>query len=330
MPIDRYPPVDLFALIPKLATDFAPGLRGLDRLLDDDLLVRRIRADLAQRHPHTLTHGRHSTPVEVVLRLLVVKHLYHWSDDRTEHFVADSLVLRQFCRVYLEPVPDDTALIRWAKLLGSATMAQLNGRVVELARSYKVTRGRKLRVDSTVVETTIRSPTDSRLLGDGVRVLSRLPRRAKDLAEDGAGLGKEVFRSRARSVRRLTRQLHRVARRQGAQAAEGLQGASRQLLGIANASHRQATRVRAALRDRAQSAAQRVVAHFDHFLPLIEQAITQATRRVLRGETVPAPEQRLGLFAPQTPVVKRHKAGKEVECGRKLWLAEVEGGIVSD
>src|ERR671932_896013 len=73
---DRYDPINLFALVPKLMTDFEPELRELDRLLDDDGILQRVKADLARRYPHSLTRGRHSTPVEVLLHLLVVKRLY--------------------------------------------------------------------------------------------------------------------------------------------------------------------------------------------------------------------------------------------------------------
>src|ERR671920_7292 len=142
-------------------------------------------ADLLKRYPHSARLGRHSTPVEVVLRLLVVKRLYGWSYEQTEHFVSDSLVLRQFCRVYLQPVPDDTTLIRWANLIGPETVAALNDRVVALAQAMRVTHGRKLRIDGTVVETNIRYPTDSKTLVDGVRVLSRLLRRAKNVLGEG-------------------------------------------------------------------------------------------------------------------------------------------------
>jgi len=134
--------------------------------------------------------------------------------------VSDSLVLRQFCRVYRQPVPEDTTLIRWANLIGPDTVAALNDRVVALAQACRVTRGRKRRIDGTVVETTLRSPTDSTTRGDGVRVLSRLLRRAKGVLGDGAALGQAAVRTRTRSVRRLTQQSHRVARRKGEQAAE--------------------------------------------------------------------------------------------------------------
>lgn len=326
---DRYAPQDLCALVPGAGLALDPVLARLDTLLDDDDLYQRVRADLAVRRPQTTRRGRHSTPVEVILRLLVVKRLYGWSYEETERFVADSLVLRQFCRVYLLPVPDDTTLIRWANLIGPETVAALNDRVVALAREQRVTRGRKLRIDGTVVETTIRHPTDSKTLGDGVRVLSRLLRRAKHVLGEGATLGAEAFRTRTRSVRRLTQQLHRVARRKGEQAAEDLKQAYAKLIGITQASQRQATRVSAALRDRAPEAGQRIADQLEHFLPLVDQAIAQATRRVLRGEAVPAEDKLLSLFEPHTQAIRRHKPGKPTEFGRKVLIDEVEGGIVS-
>src|SRR5437763_13326294 len=142
---DRYQPVDLFALVPQLDLEFEPRLAQLDQLLDDDQIFARVRDGLGRRCPLTRVHGRRSTPVEVILRMLVVMRLYRWSFAKTEYFVNDSLVLRQFCRIYLEKVPDDTTLIRWAKLVGPETLQELNDRAVELARARKLTRGRSPR-----------------------------------------------------------------------------------------------------------------------------------------------------------------------------------------
>src|SRR5215207_1533452 len=197
---DRYEPMNIFALVPALSFTIEPVLARLDSLLDDDALFREVKSDLARRFPRTLIDGRPSTPVEVILRLLVIKHLHGWSYAQTERWVNDSLVLRQFCRVYLRPVPDDTTLIRWANLIQPATLRRLLDHVVGLARSFKVTRGRKLRIDGTVVETDIHHPTDSTLLHDGVRVLSRALRRAKGLVGGAADLGRKVFRDRRLSV----------------------------------------------------------------------------------------------------------------------------------
>src|SRR5919199_3913680 len=199
---DRYAALGLFALVPQWHLQFEPELAELDRLLADDELFAQVKADLARRHPQSTRTGRPGTPVEVILRLLVVKHLYGWSYEQTEQFVNDSVVLRQFCRLYLAPVPDDTTLLRWANLIQPATLHRLLERVTELARARKVTRGRKLRLDSTVVETDIHHPSDSTLLADGVRVLSRLVRRAKAVVASSTSGARALWRERTPAAKR--------------------------------------------------------------------------------------------------------------------------------
>lgn len=167
---DRYDPVDIFIMVPQLSHAIEPVIVQLNDLLDDDAIFQYVKADLSKRYPHTTTTGRPSTPVEVILRMLLIKHLYGWSYAQTEQWVSDSLVLRDFCRIYWQAVPDDTTLIRWATLIQPATLHQLLDHVVQLARQLKVTHGRKLRIDGTVVETNIHAPTDSSLLCDGVMV----------------------------------------------------------------------------------------------------------------------------------------------------------------
>jgi IS5 family transposase len=375
---DSYAPLNLFDSVPQLAQEIDPVLCQLDPLLDDEPLFARVKADLAHRSPQTRTRGRPSTPVAVILRMLVVKRLYGWSYEETEQFVADSLVLRQFCRLYWERAPDDTTLIRWANQIDPATVEQLNDRVVALARSLKVTRGRKLRLDSTVVPTKIHHPTDGSLLADGVRVLSRCVRRAKALLGDRPDLGKEAFRNRSRSVRELVRRLHRQARRvreaekappppkkavkqtssvqeaplaakrraavpapQAAgnpeagpsKAATAARAAMKQtyerLIALAEKSCAQAKKVGEALQDEGGKQAKRLAAVLTMFVPRVGQVIGQARRRVLGGERVPAADKSVSLFEPHTQIVKRGKPGREVEFGRKVWLGEVEGGIVS-
>ena len=269
MIVDRYDSINLFELVPKLKLAMEPELAGLDELLDDDVLFERVKADLSRRYPNSGRLGRHSTPVEVILRMLVVRRLYGFSYEQTEHFVNDSIVLRQFCRLYLEPAPDDTTLIRWANLIGAETVAALNDRAVELARSLKVTRGRKLRVDSTVVETNVHPPTDSRLLGDGVRVISRLLRKAKKAlpAEVAESLGKEAFRTRNRSVRRLSQKLHRIALRKGEKAKEELRDAYRKLIAVARASCAQAVKIEEVLQKHTYPRAGRLAERLEHFVP---------------------------------------------------------------
>jgi IS5 family transposase len=326
---DRYDPMALFALVPALGLAMDPLLAQLDQRLEDDALVQRVKADLQRRTPHTATRGRPSPPVEVILRLRVVKRLSHWSDEETAHVVADSLVRRQGCRIYLAPVPDDTTLLRWAKLIGPGTLEGLNDRVVELARSLKVTRGRRVRVDSMVVETPIHHPPESRLVGDGVRVLRRWLRRARRALPRSRQLPQRLFRGRTRRGRRLTPQIHRLARRTTAEAAGQMRMAYARLLAVAHQSCRQAEQVQALLRRHRRRLARRPAAHLAHYLPVVQQAIRQAQQRVLEEVKGPAGEKLVSLFEPQTQVIQRHKAGKPVEFGCKGWLGEGEGGLIS-
>jgi IS5 family transposase len=326
----RHDRTDLFALVPQLGLRLEPQLEQLDRLLDDDDLLDRVRDDLSRRHPRTRSRGRPSTPVEVILRMLVIMRLYGWSYAQAEYFVNDSLVLRQFCRVYLERVPDDTTLIRWANVIGPETIQALNDRVVQLARASKVTRGRKLRVDTTAVETNIHFPTDSGLIGDGVRVVSRLLRRARAALGEVATSLKEAFRSRVRTVRKLSQQLHRIARRKNEQGREALKAAYGRLVATAKRTGAQGERVRRALADRVDDpAARRLAERLAEVLPRLKQGVRQAQRRVLEDDPVPSGEKLVSLFEPHTQVIPRFKAGKPAEFGRKIRLDEVEGGLIT-
>lgn len=326
---DRYDPINLFDLVPALSLQLDPVLSHLDQLLDDDSLFQAVKADLAKRHPRTLVDGRPATPVEVVLRMLIVKHLYSWSYQATEQFVSDSLVLRQFCRVYLERVPDDTTLIRWANLIQPGTLHDLLDRVIELARQRKVTRGRKLRVDGTVVQTNIHYPTDSSLLNDGVKVLSRTIGRAKQLLHHATDLGQAAFRDRTRSAKRYAKQVADSIRKRGEDADAVRQSAYRQLLRITTAIVDQARQVRTVLEEQASRATRKLAETLDQMLPRVVQVIEQARRRVLHGEQVGASEKIVSLFEVESAIIRKDKRAGHTSFGRLIWLSEVEGGLIS-
>lgn len=329
MLVDRYDPLNLFERIPSLGMQMDPVLAQIDCLLDQDAIFQAVKADLATRYPQTLTTGRHSTPVEVILRMLVVKHLYGWSFEETEHFVADSLVLRQTCRVYAERVPDDTTLIRWAKLIQPATLQTLLDHVTDVARQLNVTNGRKLRIDGTVVETNIHHPSDSTLLNDGVRVLTRVMRKARRVAADAVGWSQEQLQDAASQAKTGMKRIMDVARQQGEAAADALKSAYQDLVELTQTVVEQARQTVDILTTTANDAAQRWAEQLATMLPRVEQVMQQTTRRVLQGEQVPAPEKIVSLFEPHTAILRKGKPGKPVEFGRMLWLSEVEGGIIT-
>jgi IS5 family transposase len=127
----------------------------------------------------------------------------------------------------------------------------------------------------------------------------------------------------------VAQQLHRIARRKGEKAREELKEAYQKLITITQASSNQVRRVIEALREHADGEAEHLLERFGHFLPLVEKGITQASRRVLKGEQLPASEKQFSLFEEHTQIITRHKAGKPQEFGRKVLIDEVDGGIIN-
>lgn len=326
---DRYETDKLFADILKLTNEMDPVLVQIDQLLDDEALYQLIRNDLAKRFPQTEVTGRNSTPVEVVLRMLAIKRLYKLSYEQTEYQVRDSLVLRQFCRVYLNQVPDDTTLLRWAGLIQSETLEQFNQRLMELATQLKVTKGRKLRTDGTVVETNIHPPSDSSLLCDSVKVLGRALRCAKAVLAEETDLAKETFRNRIRSVRRLARQVGESMRRGGTVAETQGKVAYKKLLQATQATIQQVEQVAAVLNAQASQKAHKLTETFVTFLPRAKQVVAQTERRIFRQEKVSATDKIVSIFEAHTDIIRRNKAHKPTEYGHKVWLDEVDGGLVT-
>jgi IS5 family transposase len=322
---DKYAKDKFFESIYHLTDEMDPELGQIDQLLEDEDLYHLLRADFAKRHPHTESTGRPSTPVEVVLRMLTVKRLYGWSYEETEKRVRDSLVLRRFCRVYFEAVPDDTTLIRYAKLVQPETLEQYNQRVSHLAYTLKVTQGRKLRTDGTVVETHIHPPRDSQQLADSVRVLGRTLTRAKAVLGESAELARTVFRNRSRSARQTARQVGEYMERQKERGAK----AYHKLVEITRQTIEQAQTVLQKLQESGAQSAARLAQTLETFLPRAEQVLAQTVRRVFENEKVPAGEKLVSIFEPHSAIIARGKAGKPVEYGHKVWFDEVEGGIIT-
>ena len=148
-------------------------LDPLETLLDDPELVDLVRQRLATRHPLSARTGRPSIVPDRLLRCCVAKHLKGWSLRALEREVRSNIVYRLFTRFDADPTPDFTTFSRTFALLGPDTTQEIHKRVVAMARHERVAPGRKLRSDTTVVESNVHYPTDSTLLGDGIRVLTR-------------------------------------------------------------------------------------------------------------------------------------------------------------
>src|SRR5580693_5948438 len=181
-------------------------LRKIDTLLEDDAVIDVVAQALETRWPQSRRRGRPGTPAEVVIRLLILKHLFDWSYDDLEREVRANLVYRMFTRIDAGDVPDAKTILKIARALGPEVIEQVHRQVIEIAKRAGVTHGRRFRIDTTVVETNVHYPTDSTLLQDGVRVLTRTMQRAE------RAVGPRTVRKRLRSVTRLGLAISRQAR----------------------------------------------------------------------------------------------------------------------
>jgi len=185
-----------------------PWMRQVDSVLDDERLLEITQDAWNRLCKKSKTRGRPATPADVILRLLLLKHIRDWSYEELEREVRANFVYRQFTRIGGGPVPDDKSMSRFSRQLGPAVIEKLHQRVVGIAQEKKIIQGRKLRVDTTVVETDIHYPTDSTLLGDGVRVLTRVMKKVTEVAGEAG----TALRDRTRSVKRRILEIARASR----------------------------------------------------------------------------------------------------------------------
>jgi len=305
-------------------------LEPVDQLLDDPALVELVRQSLAARRPRSTRSGRPGIAPDRLLRCCVVKHLKGWSFRELEREVRSNLVYRQFTRFDADATPDYSTFSRTFALLSPALTEQLHQRVVGLAREQGAARGRKLRTDTTVVETNIHYPTDSTLLGDGIRVLSRSLKR---IAAECKGRALEVV-DHGRAVKHRLLEICRAAKSLTEANQQRLQDSYRKLLGLTRGVVRQAQAVLESwekgrlkvVGDPRQVQAQ--TGQLRHFLPLVEKVVAQTGERLWKGNTHVMGKV-LSLFEAHTQIIRKGKPHKPTEFGRLVRIDEVENGIVS-
>src|ERR1700724_571054 len=308
-------------------------MKHADEVLQDERLVAAVYDALAQRRPKSRSRGRQGTPAEIVLRLLILKHIRNWSYQVLEREGRANLVYRNFTRVGGAKMPDAKTMGRWGVAIGPQVVKQIHERMVKMAQDKGVTAGRRMRVDTTVVETNIHHPTDSTLLGDGVRVLTRIMRKITKIAgADGTKL-----RDRSRSVKFRLLEIGRVARAKGPINQDKLKQRYGQLLNATSRVVGQAKRfseeiaqgVKRSTTVLKQLALEGLRQELDEMRSRVRQVMKQTRARIFRGNTR-SEGKLLSLFDPSTEVIRKGKAGKPNEFGKMVKLQEAENQIITD
>jgi transposase, IS5 family len=317
---------DQLGLVPApIAHVHAAELHKMSTVLDAiPEAAKLVGADLARRGDKQIdtNKGREGMTAEQVLRAFVVKQMNGYSYEELAFHLADSSTYRSFCRFGIaEKPPTKSRLQKNIKRVGAETWAAINSKLVLYAAVNGVEKGRKVRIDATVVESNIHAPTDSSLLWDCVRVLVRLQGEARD--DFGLRFNDHSRRAKRRAMAILN-----------ARTTEQRLPSYRDLLRVTDKTVKSAQRIAEELDQvepidmRALMRAGALAQELRHYVELAKRVISQTQRRVLRDESVPAAEKLVSIFEPHTDIIVKDR--RETLYGHKIYLTAGASGLVTD
>ncbi len=302
-----------------VAHPHAVELEEISRVLDANPdMAQAVTQDLVQglKKPQTGARGLSGDPV---LRMLIIKQMNGFSYDELHFHLADSLSYRRFCRLgALEPVPSRSTVAENLKKVRPETLEQVLRMLVRHALAAGVESGQTIRLDATVTETNVHEPTDSRLLFDGVRVLTRLVGRAQERCSFGQ------WRDHAKSAKKRLLTILNTKR------PEERTQAYRELLALTYRCLDYARRAVQALKaePKPSRSALRLREDIEDKLIWVTAVIDQTERRVLRGEDVPSAEKIVSIFETHTDIIIKDR--RDTHYGHKIYLAGGESGVITD
>jgi IS5 family transposase len=312
------------ALLPEDLKRLPAELAQVDAFLDDERFIAPWRALFDRRL------GRPSVPIDTLLRLLYLKHRYQLGYESLCKEVSDSIGWRRFCRIGLDrSVPHPTTLVKLVRRAGPEVVEELNAALVAKLAQNKLLRGRKLRVDTTVVEADIDYPTDADLLEQAVRKLGGLVRRLK--ARGAAS--RTRFRDRGRAAGRRMKQLARTLRRRTGVAMGEVDRLTAQVARIARHTLREvqvvARTARRARRRRPEDGRLgRLVDELEATIAATGRLLTQTEQRLAGTRVIP--DRLVSLSDPDARPIRKGKPRHPTQFGYSLLLAEDERGFVAD
>jgi len=315
----------------KLTNQYYAKYEDISKVLDENPeLTTELHRDLEKPLKYAAAKGldgrQHRFTTEQVVRVLLCQVIEGASLREIVIRIDDSHFLREFTRIHNGPMIDFTTLDKLKNSIKPETWKTVNRLLGRYAVERQLISGEKLRLDTTAVETNIHYPTDSSLLWDTYRVLARLIGRAREL--DSETVGDRRFHTKR--AKRLQQQIARKAGKKDPTL--DLKSLYRELLGMVEGISAFARQLACELEKRRKESryglfddavAQALIEELRHYIDLGARVIDQARRRVLQGESVPNEQKIFSIFEPHTELLKRGKAGKDVEFGHMIQIQQV-------
>jgi IS5 family transposase len=312
-----------------LAFDHSRELQAIAGLLEanptaavlvwQDLVAAGLASDIQQRGPDGLSGDQ-------VLRALIIKQLNSYSYRELAFHLADSQTYRRFCELGWLQTASKSALALCIKAVRADTLEKVNQVFVQAAARLKIEDGKKMRADTTVVESNIHAPLDSNLLWDSVRVLTRLMAEAQEMLGADVHFGNRTRRAKRRALGILN-----------ARNMEKREPLYRDLLKVAKETIDSADEVTRVIERATQEVAMELLTkiklgaigkQITHYIPLARQVVEQTQRRVLQGESVPAGEKLVSIFEEHTDIIVKDR--RDTLYGHKICLTTGRSTLVTD
>ncbi len=305
-------------VLPGEVRELPEDLAALDVLLRDVALMQPIAAHW---RGEAVAHGRPTIPMEVYVRLMIVKQRTGWGYETLVREVSDSLHLRRFCLIALgERVPHESTVRKLTRRLGGEVVEDLTRCVIAKAQRETRFQARAVRIDSTVVEGDVRYPSDAALSLDGARVLAREARKLTSLIGHDAGWVRDRSRALGRRLRAISRTMGRRTGERKAQVLDLTDQAGRLLAKSLSEARRLALAARRRARGRG---ARRKLAAIARLERTMDRAGRVAAQIKLRIEGKPITDRLVSMFDADARPIRKGKLGKPNEFGYVFQICEV-------
>jgi len=308
------------AILPEPLRTLPAELAVIDNLLDDE----RFMQPYIDKHPTKSNKGRPTYPIEKYLRLMVLKRKYNLGYESLIKEVGDSFTWRRFCRIAIdEPMPDPSTLIYARKRYGEDVVEQMNEALMQKLKEMQVLKHRKLRTDTTVVESDIHHPTDATLMQDGVKVITRLMQVVRRTASHAA----QGFEDRTAEVKEKILSIAKVLRRRTRESWEEVDKITQAVIETTEGVISQATKTIEKIQDEGRQVMRQVKQRLTDAVERTAKLVNQA-KLVVSGTRIIA-DRIVSFFDPEARPIKKGKLAKGTEFGYKARIDETESGFVT-
>ena len=291
----------------------------IDKILEKTSTIYKLALqDLTQEVKNKET-GANGMSAEQVVKAAILKQSQEFSYEDLAFHIADSGCYRKFMKIgFADTGFSSSALCANIKALSPETWEAINRVIVAYANETKVERGRKVRIDCTVVPSNIHKPFDSTLLWDSVRVLTRLLKHAGSLFPDVDIIVKD-------HTKRAKRRMLGVMNAKGKRARDEQY---KDLLLITGKTTGYAERASLILKKHPSAHATEIVQELCHYISLAQKVIEQTKRRILHGESVPASGKVVSIFEHHSDIIR--KDNRDTCYGHKICLTGGASNLILD